>query len=537
MGIDAKSAKGAQLIYPNFAGSKPGTRVNFWDYDAKERGWFMYGQGAVSADGKQVVPDPGVVIYEFTGAMIAKPDLAPPMGPPTCGAKGGDPVDLFTGLFLNEETDVVINDVTPISISRSFRPADDTSRSFGIGTSLNYDTYLVGDAYPYTYQYVILPDGGKILFQRVSPGGGYTDAVYKSVGCNGSIYAGAILKWDSTYPGATWSVTLKDGTVHYYPMSYNAADYRAAALVGIRDRNGNLTTLTRSSGTGLTKVTSPNGRTVSLTYDSAGRISKITDDIAREWKYEYDGQSRLVKAIDPLNNFRQYTYETKAVDPSKSIGGVTSTTNMLTVVDKRGNTMVTNVFDDAGRVSKQTYADGSTMSFSFGTTTVKTPPRLIITCWVSGGGTSAPGTGWSGDGATANHCMSYGPGIAVVNQVDTTDERGMQSRYAFDQFGNVTKLTRAVGLPEQQVTVNNRDEFDGHLKSRVDPLGRKTVFEYDLLGNITKTTWLAETANAVSTSTTYDPVYSRPLTSTDLNGNTSMMQYDAFGNLTRFTDP
>lgn len=537
VGIDAKSAKGAQLIYPNFAGSKPGTRVNFWDYDAKERGWFMYGQGAVSADGKQVVPDPGVVIYEFTGAMIAKPDIAPPAGPTTCGAKAGDPVDVFTGLFLNEETDVVINDSTPITISRSFRPADETSRSFGIGTGLNYDTYLVGDAYPYTYQYLVLSDGGKIMFNRVSPGTGYSDAVYKSIGCNGSVYAGAILKWDSTYPGATWSITLKDGSVHYYPMSYNAADYRVAAAVAMRDRNGNLTQLKRSGGA-LTQVISPNGRTVSLTYDGAGRVSKITDDIAREWKYEYDPQGRLIKATDPLNKFREYTYETKAVDPAKSIGGVSATTNMLTVVDKRGNTMVTNVFDDAGRVVKQTYADGATMTFNYSTTSVQTPPRLIIRCWTSGGGPSAPGTGWSGGPPmSVDPCMSYGPGIAIVNQVDTTDERGMQSRYVFDQLGNVTKLTQAVGLPEQQVTVYNRNEFDGHLMSRVDALGRKTVFEYDLLGNITKTTWLAETAKAVSMSTTFDQTYSQPQTMTDANGNTTTLQYDAYGNLIRVTDP
>ncbi|WP_431100491.1 RHS repeat-associated core domain-containing protein [Roseateles noduli] len=525
VGIDAKSAKGAQLIYPNFAGSKPGTRVNFWDYDAKERGWFMYGQGAVSADGKQVVPDPGVVIYEFTGAMIAKPDIAPPLGPDTDGCECGDPVDMYTGLFLNNETDVVINDVMPITISRSFRQADETSRAFGIGTGLSYDTFLVGNAYPYTYQNLVLSNGGHVWFQRVSSGTSYTDAVYKSQDYSGGLYTGAILKWDASYPGATWSITLRDGTVYYYPMSYNAADYRNAAAIAIKDRNGNLTTLSRSSGN-LTKVTSPNGRTVTLTYDTVSRITKITDDIAREWKYEYDTQGRLIKATDPLNNSRQYTYESKVLDPSKSMAGITSMTAMLTVVDKRGNTMVTNAYDDAGRVAKQTYADGTTMSFAYGTTLTKIPPRTVFTCFVSGGG---PGI----DLTDASRSCQQTVDTAVVNQVDVTDQRGTVTRLVFDEQGKLAKKIEAVGLPEEQTRLYNRDAATGQILNEVDALGRKTAYEYDALGNVTKTTRLAGTANAVNTSSVYETIYSRPITLIDANGNASSMQYDASGNLTR----
>jgi len=35
-----------------------GTRVDFWDYDADDKGWIVYGHGSVTKDGKQVVPDP-----------------------------------------------------------------------------------------------------------------------------------------------------------------------------------------------------------------------------------------------------------------------------------------------------------------------------------------------------------------------------------------------------------------------------------------------------------------------------------------------
>ena len=49
----------AQLIYPNFTNSVPGTRIDFWNYDPEGKGWYVYGQGTVNQDGSQIIPDPG----------------------------------------------------------------------------------------------------------------------------------------------------------------------------------------------------------------------------------------------------------------------------------------------------------------------------------------------------------------------------------------------------------------------------------------------------------------------------------------------
>jgi len=79
--INGKDQPGARLIYPNFGSAAPGTRMNFWNYDARGKGWYVYGEGSVSADAKQIIPDAGVAIYEFTGAMVAVPSTAPAEGP------------------------------------------------------------------------------------------------------------------------------------------------------------------------------------------------------------------------------------------------------------------------------------------------------------------------------------------------------------------------------------------------------------------------------------------------------------------------
>jgi hypothetical protein len=101
---------GARIHYPNAFKELPGTRYQFWHYDLGYRGWYVYGLGTVPEDGRQVIPDPGISIHEFTGAMVAGTGLAPASGPkPPCDdpqCKPGGPVDATTGLFVLNKTDL-----------------------------------------------------------------------------------------------------------------------------------------------------------------------------------------------------------------------------------------------------------------------------------------------------------------------------------------------------------------------------------------------------------------------------------------------
>jgi hypothetical protein len=251
-GLTMQAARGARLIYPNFTNSSPGERIDFWNYDPREKGWYVYGQGTVSADRKQIVPDPGVVIYEFTGAMVALPNVAPAEGPPPGGCssgansavKAGDPVDCFTGLFVHERTDLVLNDVLPVVVNRVYRPRDTASRAFGIGTNLSYDIFLIGDTVPWTYQELILPDGGRVHYSRTSTGTDYRDAVY-STNSPGP-YLGSVIRWNAAIDSG-WLLTLVDGTVYTFPDSFQSASARCAAPVGMKDRFGNAITFVRDT--------------------------------------------------------------------------------------------------------------------------------------------------------------------------------------------------------------------------------------------------------------------------------------------------
>ena len=470
----------ARLIYPNFTSSRPGTRIDFWNYDPTEKGWYIYGQGTVSPDAKQIIPDPGVVIYEFSGAMVSNPSNAPTDGPPGGSPpkdKDGEPVDLSTGLFVYQRNDLVLPDTIPISLTRTYRQSDTVSRPFGIGMTHPYEIFMIGDTRPYTYQELILPDGARIHYDRISPGTSFSDAVYEHTATQTGFYKSQ-LAWN----GNGWDLTLKDGSVYTFPDSDSATVPRRAACTGMRNRFGETLTLTRDSNSNLTRITSPNGRWIEFTYDTSNRITQAKDNIGRIVTYTYDAGGRLWKMTDPAGGVTEYTYD--------------STHEMLTIKDARNHVYLTNEYDANGRVFRQTQADGGIYQFAY----------------------------------TLN-------GSGKVTQTDVTDPLGNIRRTTFNSAGYVFTDMVALGKPEQQVITYERQAGTNFLLSVTDPLGRKTAYTYDSVGNPTSATWMADTAEAVTTSYTFDPVFGKPISITDPLNKVTNFVYDAKGNLTSQTDP
>lgn len=467
----------ARLIYPNYTNERPGARINFWNYDPEGKGWYIYGKGSVSPDGKQVIPDPGVVIYEFSGIMISgtgsPPDTAPRPG--NC-KKGGDPVDLSTGLFLYEKADLTLTDTMPVEIRRVYRPQDPTSRTFGIGTTFRYDMFL-WSVNNYQEADLILPDGARIHLVRISPGTGFTDAVYEHTATPTAFYK-ARMFWN----GTGWDLRLRDGTTYVFP------DF--APLAAIRDRYGNQITITRSGGSNgnISRITSPNGRFVEFTYDTSNRVTKIKDNISRVVDYTYDASGRLWKASNlhfesetnpPLT---EYTYDTSH--------------RMLTIKDPRNNNYVVNDYDANGRVWRQTQADLTTFLFAY----------------------------------TLN-------GSGDVTQTEITDPRGHVRRLIFNNDGYTTSETHALGTPEEQTTTYERQPVTNLLLSTIDAFDHKTAFTYDSAGSVLTVTENADTPAAQTYTYTYESVFNQVTSVTDPLNHTLTFDYDPNGNLSTLTDP
>jgi len=541
----------ARLIYPNYTNERPGAGINFWNYDPEGKGWYIYGKGTVSADGRQIIPDPGVVIYEFTGIMISSGGSPPGTGPENGdNDNDGEPVDLSTGLFVFNKVDLSLPDVMPITISRTYRPQDNVSRVFGIGSTHPYEMFL-WSINNYQETDLILPDGGRIHYVRISPGTSWGDAVYEHTTTPGVFYKSRI-SWN----GTGWDLKLKDGTVYVFP--------EFQPLQSIRDRYGNKITITRSNGV-ISQITSPNGRWVQFTYDASNRISQVKDNIGRTVGYVYDASGRLWKVTDPKNGVTEYTYDTS--------------NRMRTIKDARQIVYLTNDYDANGRVFKQTQADTSTFQFAYTldaggkvTQTDVTEPRGKVRrlTFNSSGYTL---TDTSAFGLPEQQTITYVRDPATNKISSLIDGVGRKTTYGYDSLGNVTSITRLADTAGASTVQMAYDSTFSQVTSITDPLNHTTSFGYDTRGSLTSITDplnhqttvaynpsgqpisvtdalqhslqffyagsdLVEVRDALGRSVTrFVDAAGRVSRVTDARGQGTRYEYDAFNKMTKIIDP
>jgi RHS repeat-associated protein len=456
--IEGPGLGGARIIYPNARRAPAGMRLDFWHYEPGDEGWYVYGQGTVTADGRQVIPDPGVVFYELTGAKIADPSLAPASGPAPGTDHDGEPVNLSTGLFVYRHTDLVVPDVIPLVLTRTYRPQDTRSRPFGIGTTHPYEMFVVGDLNPATFADLILPEGGRIHYRRITPGTELSNAVYEASETPTTFLRSRIV-------GSGLTLTRQDGTVYTFPNPEPPGTPQKAALLAIQDRYGNRVQATRHPDSGdLLRITSPNGRWIQFNYDAAHRITLAFDNLGRTVVYNYDAAGRLARVTDPNGGVTEYTYD--------------AAHRMLTITDPRGIVYLTNTYygpgPNEGRVQTQTQKDQTTYQFAY--------------------------------------TLDQGR----VIQTDVTDPRNVVRRVAFNPAGFTMTDIRALGLMEQQTLTYERNSPtnpDSNLVSAVtDTLMRRTTFDYDVRGNLLTLTRVAGTPDAVQSTFTYEPgVFDMPM--------------------------
>jgi RHS repeat-associated protein len=511
-GMAYVAPKGAWIVYPNYNHLAPGTRTNFWQYDPDTKGWYVYGHGTVSADGRQVLPDAGVRIWEFTGAMFSSGDNPPDDGSsPDGDSTDGDPVDISTGLFVLTKTDLVEPGPLAVTLTRTYRQNDTQQRAFGIGTNFNYGFFL-WSAHQYTEVDLVLPDGGRVHFVRTSPGTGWVDAIFRSTATPGRYY-GAWIYWN----GQGWDVRLRDGTVFVF------ADNGPVQL--IRDRYGNTINLIRVNGrTGpITRIQSSSGRWINLGYDVSNRITSATDALGRTATYEYDAAGYLWKVTDPNGGVTEYTYDTAG--------------RMHTLKDARGITFLTNDYDANGRVQTQTQADSTTFGYAYvldGNGKVSqvdvTDPRGFVRRVT-----------YNATGYTLTDTSAFGTALAqtttFVRQSDgnlTTsmiDALGRRTDTTYDFAGNPITLTRLAGTQSAITTTATYEPRFGQIATQTDPLTHTTTYSYDVDGRLQRIT----DARSKDTTITSNSA-GQPLAITDPTGKVTTSSY-LMGDLVAVTDP
>lgn len=542
--MTGRPGPGARLFYPNFKHEVPGARGAFWNYDPEEREWFVYGLGSISADATQAIPDDGVVIHELTGAMFNGGDAPPPPGPPPCatgaccspvgngpggsgggggweegsgagGAAcglGGDPVSLSTGQLEHTERDMVLNDVMPIEVTRTYDSADRNQRAFGIGINHAYDIFLFSQN---QYQEVdlILANGTRVHYVRTSPGNDFATAVFQSSAPGP--WHNSIIARNQTRLG--WDLFFRDGRKWFF--------FQFQPLMEMTDSNGNVTHIVRQDAGGtsgkVTRIVSPNGRTIDFSYNPAGFVSALTDNLGRTWNYSYDAGGRLTSVIDPLGGVRQYSWDIAA-------------NRITSVSDQNGNVRLLCQYDDSGRVANEILADGSGFSYAY-----TAQGNIITQTDLTDRRGNVRRVNFAADGYVVKNTFPLGLPEEQVTTYEVSngqtgasiDALNRRTEYRYDDTGNPTQVTRLAGTPNAVVTTTTYDPVFNQPLTATDENNHTTSRKYDERGNLTSIT---DPLGHVRTFT-HDS-QGRQLTKTDPLGKTTTTAYDNVG-ISSVTDP
>jgi RHS repeat-associated protein len=550
-------SKGAQIVYPNYHHLRPRSRVTFWDYDAKDRGWFEYGKGRVTANGKQIVPDKGVRVWKLSGAMAATNPGAPGTGHKTNAPTVGDPVDPYSGLFMYDKTDLSIGGSMPFNLTRTYRQGDPYVYEFGAGFTTVLDTRLVFSGTPDVKLKLVLTGGTAVDFLRTNSGTDPDTGIYEARGDDA--WSGTVAK--RVPERGLWLLTKPDGSA----MEFN----QGSPVTAFITKTGLRTTVTRGYRNivnSLQQVNFPDGRWIR--FDG----NEIWDNAGRHVHYTLDYFQRLTQVKDADGNITKYEYSGNSDD-------------LISITDPRGIKFLQNEY--AGDViHKQTLANGGTYTYNYICYQPPPPPNE------SGGGNSgggggggggvsgpmtngpAPGTSgseqerastpcsptekylateitnpngsvdrieWNEDGGWTKH-DNVGSSVAglrrSVTQVLDNDGRvaemrsndGRSVKYTYNSLGEVETETTAIDA-DHSATVHYG--YGGHdLTSITDALGKVTQLQRDAKHRVTSAT----DSTQRTTLFTYSGVNPRPITVTDPGGKVTRLAYE-HGDLASVTDP
>ncbi len=280
-------------------------------------------------------------------------ELAPQLGTCAMPEKPAGPVDRFEadlrfGRFLLRQSDLYINDVFEVPLTRTYNSGDYISanrvHAFGKNTNHPYDIAPLGTRFPYTYNLIALEDGDFFFFPRVSEGTGFADAIFQHTETSTRFYK-AVTAWN----GDGWTTWLTDGSAIRFPEAYNSTNMAQGAAVEMRDAEGNTLKLLRDGQRNLLEIRTPNQHSIKFKYDEQSRITHAQDDQGNWSQYHYSSYGMLVDAVLSSGHARHYSYD-----------GL-----LMTVVeDENRKVLLRNSYQN-GFLIRQDFGSGKIYSYSY----------------------------------------------------------------------------------------------------------------------------------------------------------------------------
>lgn len=261
---------------------------------------------------------------------------------------GGDPVDLFTGTVLLDETDLVIpNTILPLALIRAYRSGRGFYCPFGWNWDHNHNLFIRE-----------LANGDLALWRMAH------EERFVFTGAEFEPPRGVFEKLERIGGvGQAYDLAGAGGILSHFERPAGWTDATRVPIQFVRDRHGNRLTYTYDTGNNLVRVEDDDGRFIGFDYDQCNLVVSAFDHAGRRYLYEHDEEAQHLAFVTkpatadfPDGVTRRYDYPSGAVPPSVRH-------NLLSITDSEGNTYLENSYEEDpaslnyGRVVAQLYGD------------------------------------------------------------------------------------------------------------------------------------------------------------------------------------
>jgi len=457
---------------------------------------------------------------------------------PLPAVTSSEPVDMTSGAYLYDSTDLSLGGGAPLglSFSRSYNSNfNRTKRDMGYGWTHNYDIYLVTNSHG---------DPGMGMRQPIDAAS-FIAALYAALdivktqdNITGWMTASLASKWavDQVIDNAVTVhlgskmmefIKLADGTFASPPGITTQLIKNGDSSFSLKERSGTkidfdltnkwITQITDVDsnamtfsyvGTKLDTVRDAFNRTLSLGYNADGNVNLVTDSTGSV-SYGYNTAGELTSYTDPESKIWRYGYETG------------STHRMTTLTNPLAITTATNVYDSLSRVKTQTVPrqGGTNVTYNFyfsGFRNAEADPyNHTITYYFDDKGREITRENALGQKSSKKY-------DGQNHTVMVTDPRLNSTSYQYDDQNNLTKVISAITTT--MTYAYDPATFD--LTDVTDALLHNTHFGYDTHHHLTSTR--DDVGN--TTGATYNGPKNFRDTATDGRGFVSNFTYDSFGN-------
>lgn len=388
-----------------------------------------------------------------------------------------DPIDVVTGAFYADETDLTLPGPFSLSIRRNYNSQNPLIGDLGCGWKLSLNPSLIdqdgkrfaaeldGTVIVYSYnrqtgRWEVSPDDNPELSNFNQQGIGSSASPFHSYIENDVLY------------GADGSKrSYKDGLLQQWIDARGNAlsfSYKDDRLCRIESSNGDFCGVHYNHEGNISEIYAKDGRRISYDYDSQGDLVKVTLPNTAEISYEYDRNHRIIRETKPHGKVLENVYDDqgRVKEQRSPMGLQQEVVTTATFEYANGKTIVTDA--EGGKTTYQIY-DKQIYKITdpLGFTTLQ--------AWF------IDKESWF-DPETEQVVEWNQKGGAVRSLKSTTDKRGLTTSYLYDNRGNPELITLEgedlTGSGESKVT-KKLAYNERNLCIKEEVYGQKTLTDYD----------------------------------------------------------